>query len=129
MLEVEPNPSVRYHNIVGKVDRKGLTGAIVRSINDGDSDGIVAVSSAHLDNVDSEIVVNADHSKVHAHPLTVLEVRRILLEHLGQLPGPPPSPLERLPWTAEGTPAGPPLPPVQNGQSQIRWASGEEQRQ
>lgn len=122
MLTAPRSSNVKYHNIVGKIDRTGLTGAIARSINDGDSDGVVAVSSAQLDNVDSEIVVNADHSKIHAHPLTVLEVRRILLEHLGQLPGPPPSPLERLPWTADSTPSHPPTP-RQEGQSQVRWAS------
>lgn len=123
MLEVPQNPAVKFHNIVGQTSRRGLTGAIVRSINDGDSDGVVAVSSAHLDDVDSEIVVDAEHSKIHAHPLTVLEVRRILLEHLSRLPGPPPSPLERLPWTADNPPPGPPLPPVRDGQSKVRWAS------
>ena len=108
MLESEANPAVKYHNIVGKISRKGFTGRIASSINDGDSDGVVAVASAHLENVESEITVNADHSKVHAHALTVLEVRRILLEHLSSQQGPPPNPLERLPWTAENKPAGPP---------------------
>ena len=126
MLAAESNPGVKYHNVVGKMSRKGLTGTIARTINDGDSDGVVAVSSAHLDDVASEIIVNADHSQVHAHPLTVLEVRRILLEHLASLPGPPPSPLERLPWTAEGKPAGPPVP-LGRGQNRVRWASDEQQ--
>jgi hypothetical protein len=30
----------------------------------------------------SEITVNADHTTVHRHPRAILEVRRILLEHL-----------------------------------------------
>ncbi len=45
-------------------------------------DGVVPYSSAHLEGVDSELVVPADHFTVHHHPLAVLEVRRILLEHL-----------------------------------------------
>jgi hypothetical protein len=32
--------------------------------------------------------VPADHTTVHAHPAAVLEVRRILLEHLSELRGP-----------------------------------------
>jgi hypothetical protein len=52
------------------------------------SDGVVPVSSAHLDSAESEIVVRADHSHVHQHPLAVLEVRRILLEHAGVRPTP-----------------------------------------
>ena len=50
--------------------------------------------SARIDGVASELVVPADHTTVHCHPLAVLEVRRILLEHLDVLrsfpdPGPP----------------------------------------
>ena len=44
-------------------------------------DGVVPYASAHLDGVDSEQVVAADHFHVHQHPLAVREVRRILLEH------------------------------------------------
>jgi hypothetical protein len=46
------------------------------------TDGVVSYESAHLDNVDSEISINADHSTIHRHPLSVLEVRRILIEHI-----------------------------------------------
>ena len=38
-----------------------------------------------MDDVASELIVPADHTTVHAHPLAVLEVRRILLEHLAEL--------------------------------------------
>jgi hypothetical protein len=34
-----------------------------------------------LQDAASEIVVPADHLTVHQHPLAILEVRRILLEH------------------------------------------------
>ena len=46
------------------------------------SDGVVPYVSAHLDDVSSELVVPADHCEVHHHPLAILEVRRILLEHV-----------------------------------------------
>ena len=46
------------------------------------SDGVVPYSSAHIDGTDSELVVPADHFHVHHHPLAILEVRRILLDHL-----------------------------------------------
>jgi hypothetical protein len=35
-----------------------------------------------LEEVDSELVVPADHFHVHHHPLAILELRRILLQHL-----------------------------------------------
>jgi hypothetical protein len=44
----------------------------------------VSYNSAHLDNVESEITVPADHVTVHQHPRAILEVRRILLEHRDQ---------------------------------------------
>ena len=67
-----PEPVV-HHNIIG--------------ISDGDSednwtDGVVAFTSAHRSDVDSEIRVPADHSNVHRHPDAIAEVRRVLLEHL-----------------------------------------------
>jgi hypothetical protein len=42
---------------------------------------VVKYSSAHLDGVDSELVVNSGHS-TQANPVTIGEVRRILLEQL-----------------------------------------------
>ncbi len=47
---------------------------------DGD-DGVVKYLSAHLDGVASEFVVPSEHS-CQSNPLTIEEVRRILLEHL-----------------------------------------------
>jgi hypothetical protein len=119
MLQAQNAEQVTYHNIVGLSERGGLTGRLARSINDGDSDGVVAVASAKFDKAVSEVVVPADHSKVHAHPLAVLEVRRVLLEHLRQLPEGPQSPLERIPWTADQAPANTPTV------NQVRWAEGE----
>jgi hypothetical protein len=45
----------------------------------------VSYASAHLDDADSEVRVAADHLGVHRHPLSVLEVRRILLAHLAEV--------------------------------------------
>jgi len=53
---------------------------------DGQNDGVVAYSSAHLDNVGTELIVyNHDHS-VQSSPAAIEEVRRILLEQLGTTP-------------------------------------------
>jgi pimeloyl-ACP methyl ester carboxylesterase len=48
---------------------------------EGGNDGVVEFKSAHLDGVASEFVVRHDHS-CQSDPLVILEVRRILLEHL-----------------------------------------------
>jgi hypothetical protein len=45
------------------------------------NDGIVAYDSAHIEGVESELVVRFGHS-VQSHPKAIEEVRRILLEHL-----------------------------------------------
>ncbi len=70
-------PWVRYHNIVGVVDQKRLLG---RRATGGD--GVVSMASAQLKDADSELVVPADHTNIHRDPRTVLEVHRILQEHL-----------------------------------------------
>jgi hypothetical protein len=46
-------------------------------VEDG-SDGVVRYQSAHIEGVQSELIVRSGHS-VQANPQTVLEVRRILL--------------------------------------------------
>jgi hypothetical protein len=80
LLHAPHPPSVKYHNIVGLLPNKGLVGKVV-----ADGDGIVTYESAHVDDSASELKVSADHMKVHRHPLAILEVRRILLEHLQDL--------------------------------------------
>jgi pimeloyl-ACP methyl ester carboxylesterase len=67
-------PGVCYHSIIGVVFGQAPQG----------SDGIVPYRSAHIEGVASELVVPADHTHVHHHPRAVLEVRRILHEHLQQ---------------------------------------------
>jgi pimeloyl-ACP methyl ester carboxylesterase len=73
----------RYHNIIGVVPKRTFVGRVSE-----EGDGVVTVKSAHLDNIASEISVQSDHLAVHRHPLAILEVRRILLEHISSLSGP-----------------------------------------
>jgi hypothetical protein len=49
---------------------------------EGQDDGVVKYESAHLEGVASEKIVHSTHS-TQSIPATILEVRRILYEHLG----------------------------------------------
>lgn len=82
MLSAQRAPWVSYHNIVGVVPNDSFWRRFAEY-----GDGVVAFDSAHRDDFQSELVVDADHMTVHAHPLAILEVRRILLEHLAQVRG------------------------------------------
>lgn len=84
MLASYRAPWVRYHNIIGMVPTTGLLGKLAAG-----SDGVVSYESAHMDDTKSELIVPANHTTVHCHPWAVLEVRRILLEHLAELRGVP----------------------------------------
>ena len=81
-----PPDGVHYHSIIGQASGTDPLREVsyVLGQTDRRSDGVVPYWSAHIDGVESEIVVKADHYTVHRHPLAVLEVRRILLEHLRQ---------------------------------------------
>jgi pimeloyl-ACP methyl ester carboxylesterase len=83
-------PSVRYHNIVGVVPKQWWLSKIVT-----EGDGVVSRTSAHVDDAVSEVVVPANHTTVHMQPAAVLEVRRILREHLAELAGLPAQSLAR----------------------------------
>jgi pimeloyl-ACP methyl ester carboxylesterase len=65
-------PDVTAHSIIAVLGEGPVSGK---------TDGVVAYESAHLDGVESEKIVRSPHS-CHAEPDTILEVRRILLEHL-----------------------------------------------
>jgi pimeloyl-ACP methyl ester carboxylesterase len=80
ILAAQTGPGVKYHNIVGLVPRQGFVSKLSE-----EGDGVVGFTSAHLDNVDSELVVAEEHMNVHRHPLAILEVRRILLDHAAEL--------------------------------------------
>jgi pimeloyl-ACP methyl ester carboxylesterase len=48
-------------------------------------DGVVKYSSAHIDGVESEKIVNSAHS-MQSNPETIQEVKRILIEHAKKMP-------------------------------------------
>jgi len=73
-------PWVQYHNVIGDLEEKKVLGSVA-----GGSDGVVTTTSAHLDGATSELIVSGDHITIHRNPKTILEVRRILLEHLREL--------------------------------------------
>lgn len=86
LLEMPPRPGVKFHSILG-ANRPGPRAST--------TDGVVPYRSSHLEGVESELVVRSDHG-VQKDPEAILEVRRILLEHIGQpslaarpQPGPP----------------------------------------
>jgi pimeloyl-ACP methyl ester carboxylesterase len=86
LLTAPTGPWVRYHNIVGQAPNKGVSGAVTALVTGhDDGDGVVALASAQLDTVASQLVVPADHSTVHRHPAAILEVRKILMQHLADL--------------------------------------------
>lgn len=77
MFQSRRAPWTTYHNIVGVVEDDWLWSSFSEH-----GDGVVSYDSAQRDDFSSELVVNADHISVHAHPRSILEVRRILLRHL-----------------------------------------------
>ena len=80
ILQAPKAPWVKYHTVIGVVDQDSWFGYF-----SGRSDGVVTYDSAHLDEAISEKIVTADHSSVHRGPQSVLEVRRILNEHIKEL--------------------------------------------
>ncbi len=80
MLRAKPAPGVTYHNIYGELEQKRLFNTVkVRG------DGVVDVDSARVEGVASELRVNAEHTLIHTTDKAILEVRRILLEHLEEV--------------------------------------------
>jgi hypothetical protein len=83
LLTASPAPWISYHNVVGRDPEPGWERYFV-----SDGDGVVSLASARLDEMRglrSQIIVPADHSSVHRHPQSVLEVRRVLFEQLAEL--------------------------------------------
>ena len=71
LQDIPMAPGIHAHSIIA-VQGTG-------PIEDGD-DGVVKYSSAHIEGVESELVIRSGHS-VQGHPLAVDEVRRILRLH------------------------------------------------
>jgi pimeloyl-ACP methyl ester carboxylesterase len=74
LAELPIAPGVHAHSIIGIQKEPKETGG----------DGVVSYQSAHLDDVESELVARSGHSS-QSNPVVVMEVRRILLEHLAEL--------------------------------------------
>jgi hypothetical protein len=72
-------PGVTAHSIVG-VEGGGPPAE--------GGDGVVKYSSAHIDGVESEMIVNSAHS-MQGNPETIQEVKRILMEHAKHLAASP----------------------------------------
>jgi pimeloyl-ACP methyl ester carboxylesterase len=98
MLAAKRPPWVKYHSIMGVLPKDEWLVKL-----SGEGDGVVSRESSHFEGAASEIVVAANHTTVHAHPAAVLEVRRILLEHLAELEGRSPESIAQRPlpsWPA-----------------------------
>jgi hypothetical protein len=67
-------PGVTVHSII-RVKGEGPP--------QGQDDGVVRYESAHLEGVASEKIVHHSTHSTQSNPATILEVRRILYEHLG----------------------------------------------
>ncbi len=73
LLTMKPAPDVAFHSIIGSLRPEG---------KENTTDGVVGYRSSHLDNVESETIVQSDHS-VQNNPFAIIEVHRILLKHVG----------------------------------------------
>jgi hypothetical protein len=73
LQQIPVTPSIPAHSIIS-VKGDGLP--------EGGDDGVVAYSSAHIEGVESELVVRSPHS-CQSNPHTMEEVRRILRLHVG----------------------------------------------
>ena len=90
LLRAKKSPEVRFHNIIGVLDDPPfLSGRKHRG------DGVVEYASAKMDDVQSELIIDANHTHIHMTGKAIFEVRRILLEHLDEVDSE-----DRLAWDA-----------------------------
>ena len=73
--ESDLDPEIPAHSIIGDMWHAGSTNG---------TDSLVAYWSSHVDGVESEKVVHADHMTIHKKIPAITEVRRILLKHLSE---------------------------------------------
>jgi hypothetical protein len=105
----QPHPGVIYHNVIGVIAKDSFASYFAGE----EGDGVVGRQSAVFPGAVSEKIVPASHTEVHRYPLSVLEVRRILLEHAQLQPQYQPQYAMPgvLPWIS-GPPAPSPQLPV-----------------
>jgi hypothetical protein len=77
LADISLAPGVKGHSIIAVKNPKDP--------REQWNDGVVEYKSAHLEGMESEFILETGHS-CQGHPLTIEEVRRILLEHLKELP-------------------------------------------
>lgn len=85
LLTMKPNPNVTFHSIIGSERPEG---------KENTTDGVVPYRSSHIDGVKSELIVQSNHG-VQANPYAIMEVHRILLEHIGMTQQAQPIPMIR----------------------------------
>lgn len=71
--QILPSKTIPYHSIIGNQSKTTLVEQM--------SDGIVPYQSSHLEGAVSEKIISGGHS-IHESPDAILELRRILREHL-----------------------------------------------
>jgi pimeloyl-ACP methyl ester carboxylesterase len=76
--KTRPYQGIPYHSIMGT--------RYPTTEGEGTSDGTVPYWSSHLDFTESEKLVPSNHS-AHSHPLAIVELKRILYEHMGKSNG------------------------------------------
>lgn len=80
MLEAKYAPDVKFHNIIGVLEDPSLLQS-----QSGPGDGVVNYNSAKMQDVESEHVIDAEHTTIHMTGQAMFEVRRILLEHMREI--------------------------------------------
>ncbi len=90
----EVSNEVQYHSIVGVIPapEKSLSRYLLpmrpfrlHAWIKESTDGVVTYQSAHIEQVQSESIVAAEHMTIQKNPETTKEVRRILMEHWAAL--------------------------------------------
>jgi pimeloyl-ACP methyl ester carboxylesterase len=85
LLSMKLGANVTLHSIIGSERPEG---------KENTTDGVVPYRSSHIDGVKSELIVQSNHG-VQANPYAIMEVHRILLEHIGLTPQTYATPLGR----------------------------------
>ena len=79
--QIPPQPQTTFNNVIGRIDKRGYS-PFATDDDDLGTDGVVSVESAQYEYALTQTIVPSEHSFVHTHPKCILEVRRVLLEHL-----------------------------------------------
>ncbi len=80
MARAKKSPGVQFHNIIGVVEKRRSFFGTGKP-----NDGVVDLVSARTPDAASEKIVNSTHTLIHTTDAAILEVRRILLEHVREI--------------------------------------------